>query len=89
VLVVYAVRSRQMRWFWLSFAYKSLGDAVAAWAILSYGVKDSLVKLTYIELGYVVFACVSILLLLRVRRQFGDTRLEASFADSVELARAV
>jgi len=29
--------TRQWRWFWLSFAYKTALDGFAAWAILSFG----------------------------------------------------
>lgn len=33
VLLVYAVRMRQQRWFWLAFAYKTAVDGVAGWAL--------------------------------------------------------
>jgi hypothetical protein len=35
VLIIYAVRTRRQLWFWLSFGYKTLIDALAAWAILA------------------------------------------------------
>jgi uncharacterized membrane protein YhfC len=45
VLVFYAVATRQARWFWLSFIYMSLIDALAAWAQLS-GLTTSRILLT-------------------------------------------
>jgi uncharacterized membrane protein YhfC len=35
VLIIYGVRVRDGRWFWLSFVYKSALDAFAAWGILA------------------------------------------------------
>lgn len=35
VLIFYAVATRQARWFWLSFVYMSLIDALAGWVQLS------------------------------------------------------
>lgn len=40
VLIFYSVGVGMLRWFWLSFAYKSAIDAVAAFAQISYGLVD-------------------------------------------------
>jgi uncharacterized membrane protein YhfC len=37
VLIVYGLRVRQQRWFWLSFLYLGTVDALAAWGIAVYG----------------------------------------------------
>src|SRR5208283_2669085 len=37
VLIVYSVRTGRRRWFWLSFAYLSAIDALAAWGIAVFG----------------------------------------------------
>ncbi len=45
VLIFYAVATRQARWFWLSFIYMTLIDAVAAWAQLM-GLTNARILLT-------------------------------------------
>ena len=38
LLIIYAVKGKRLSLFWLSFLYKSLVDAIAAWSQLSFGV---------------------------------------------------
>ena len=54
LLLFYAVRKNEMRWFWYSFAFKSAIDAVAGYAQLS-GQLESLGFLWIIEAVVVVF----------------------------------
>lgn len=59
-LVIHGFRvHRPWRWFGVAFAYKSAVDAVAAWAILSFGVKTSNARLAGLELGLATFAVAS------------------------------
>jgi len=60
VLIVFGVRLGQWRWFWLSFAYKTALDGFAAWAILSFGVKESVLKMAEFELVVAAFAVVGV-----------------------------
>jgi uncharacterized membrane protein YhfC len=58
VLIFYAAASKQVRWFWLAFACKSLLDAVAGYAQLS-GQLESLSFLWTIEAVVAVFGGLS------------------------------
>jgi len=59
-LVIHGFRvGRPWAWFGVAFAYKSAVDAVAAWAILSFGVTHSNAKLAGFEVGLAVFAIAS------------------------------
>jgi uncharacterized membrane protein YhfC len=60
VLIVYGVRVGQLRWLGLSFAYKTLLDGFAAWALLSFGVKQSAAKMAQFEAMAGVFAVVAL-----------------------------
>jgi uncharacterized membrane protein YhfC len=60
VLIVHGVRARQIRWFWMSFAYKTAIDAFAAWGVLSFGAKDSIAKLALFEAWVAVFALIGL-----------------------------
>ncbi len=57
VLLFYAVTRRQVRWFWVSFAFKSLLDSVAGYAQLS-GQLESLGFLWMIEAIVILFGVV-------------------------------
>lgn len=70
VLIVYGVMVKQLRWFWLSFAYKSAVDAFAAWGILAFGVRESAVKLAQFEVMVSVFAIVALIGLWVMRSKF-------------------
>jgi len=53
VLIVYGLRVRQQRWFWLSFAYLSAVDALAAWGIAVYGSSLPLRPLFFVYLALI------------------------------------
>jgi uncharacterized membrane protein YhfC len=57
VLLFYAVTSNQVRWFWLSFAYKSLLDAVVAFA--QFWGTETLPKLWVIGALVLAFGCLA------------------------------
>jgi uncharacterized membrane protein YhfC len=68
VLIVVGVRLRRWRWFWSAFAYKTALDGFAAWAILSFGVKQSVVRMAEFELMAGAFAVVGVAGLAWLRR---------------------
>jgi uncharacterized membrane protein YhfC len=70
VLLIYAVRTRRQLWFWLSFAYKSLLDAVAAWAILAWKMPGSVTKTAQFEVVVAIFALIAFVALPRLKAGF-------------------
>ncbi len=59
-LIVFGTRLGKWRWFWLSFAYKTALDGFAAWAILSFGGKESVARMAEFELMVAAFAVVGV-----------------------------
>jgi hypothetical protein len=72
VLLIYAVRKRQQRWFWLSFAYKTALDGFAGWAILAWKVKDSTVRMAECEAMLSIFALMAVVALPRLKAGFAS-----------------
>jgi len=70
VLLIYAVRTRRRLWFWLSFAYKSLIDTFAAWAILAWKMPGSTTKTAWLEAVVAIFALIAPLALPRLKAGF-------------------
>jgi len=70
VLIIHAVQTRQWRWFWLSFAYKSGIDVVAAWAQET-GMTGTVSRIALVELIVIVFAAVGVMGVLWIRPRFG------------------
>jgi len=70
VLLIYAVRKRRQLWFWLSFAYKSLIDTFAAWAVLSWKMPGSTTKTAQFEAVVAIFALVALMALPRLKADF-------------------
>jgi len=88
VLIVYAVRCNHFRWFWLSFLYKAVVDAFAAWAILATPMTQSVTDLATFETAGGVFAALGLacLALLRTRfRSLPAPELPAPEPDSTEV----
>lgn len=54
MLLFYAVRVKQVRWFWLAFVYKSLIDAWAAWGQLA-GMTATVEQVWVLEAGVIVW----------------------------------
>lgn len=59
VLIFYSVRTGRVRWFWLSFLYKSAVDTVAAYGLLSYGV-TTLSRVWTMEGVFALFAAAGL-----------------------------
>jgi len=74
VLLIYAVRMRQQRWFWLAFAYKTAVDGIAGWATLAWKVTESIRKIAVLELVIVCFALIALAALPSLKARFA--RLE-------------
>ena len=70
VLLILAVRMRQQRWFWESFAYKTAVDGFADWAIVAWKANDSLTKVAVVEAGAVSFAVIALAALPGLRASF-------------------
>jgi hypothetical protein len=60
VLIVYDVRIGGQPWFWLSFVYKSLLDAVAAWSLLAATLTKSLYGMMILETVIAGFAVIGL-----------------------------
>jgi len=82
VLIVYSVRVGEWRWFWLSFAYKSALDALAAWALLT-AFLNSLSHLIALEAAVGGFAIVGLAGLVLLHRRFGQLDGYGPFRTSV------
>jgi uncharacterized membrane protein YhfC len=73
VLLIYAVRRRQQRWFWLAFVYKTAVDGIAGgWATLAWKVTESTGKVAVLELVVVLFALIALAALPRLKARFAD-----------------
>jgi hypothetical protein len=62
LLIFYSVARRQAKWFWLAFGYKTLIDAVAAYALIVIGkaqLAESLTKLWSLEAIVAVWGFVA------------------------------
>jgi uncharacterized membrane protein YhfC len=70
VLLIYAVRTRRQLWFWLSFAYKTLIDTFAAWAILAWKMPGSTTKTAKFEIVVAIFALIGLVALPRLKPGF-------------------
>jgi uncharacterized membrane protein YhfC len=75
VLIIYAVRRGQQRWFWLSFAYKTAIDGFAGWALLAWKLTSSTVKIAEFEAMVSVFALIAIWAMPKLKTGFN--RLES------------
>jgi hypothetical protein len=84
VLLIYAVRTRRQLWFWLAFAYKSLIDTFAAWAILAWKMPGSTTKTAQFESVVAMFALIALVALPRLKAGFirSEKREPASAAVS-------
>jgi uncharacterized membrane protein YhfC len=72
VLIVHGVRVGRSQWFWISFTYKSLLDAFAAWGILTTNLASSTRTLVAFEAAVGGFALVGLAGLAYVRKQYCD-----------------
>jgi uncharacterized membrane protein YhfC len=80
-LIVYSIRAGEWRWFWLSFAYKSALDALAACAILSRFL-NSLSHSIALEAAVGAFAIVGLAGLAFLHRRFGQLNGSGAFPAS-------
>ena len=61
VLILYIFKTKEWKWFWLSFWYKTAVDSVAAYAHLTYGAENLTVMGTWIlELIFLLFAIIAL-----------------------------
>ncbi len=76
VLIVYGIRVRQWRWFWIAFFYKTTVDGLAAGSVLGWHVKQSLTKMVQFEGIVVLLAVFALVGLWFLRARF--TALDAA-----------
>jgi uncharacterized membrane protein YhfC len=61
VLIIYALRTRAWKWFWLSFVYKTVVDAIAGFIHITYGLGNlTTVSSWVVELGFLPFGIVGV-----------------------------
>ena len=61
VLIIYAVREGEWRWFWLSFFYKSVIDGIAGYVHLTHDIENlTTSELWLLELGLLPFGLVGL-----------------------------
>ena len=70
MLVFYGVARRAPKWFWLSFAFKSALDVLAAFG--QFWGLDTLAKIWIIEAGIVAFGAVAWIALREIRRRYPE-----------------
>lgn len=71
VLILYAFKTKEWKWFWLSFWYKTAVDSVAAYVHLAYGVeKLTVMGLWILELIILLFAIVGLWGLINVHKKW-------------------
>ncbi len=76
VLVVFSFRTKEWKWFWLSFLYKTLVDSVAGAFHVSYGIENLTVHILYtLEAIFAFMAIVGILGLWMMKKKWRE-RLE-------------
>jgi uncharacterized membrane protein YhfC len=71
VLIIRAVQTKQWRWFWLAFGYKTLVDGLAAWAMDVWRVQDSLGKTAQLEAVFCALALAGLVGLVWVEGKAG------------------
>jgi uncharacterized membrane protein YhfC len=86
VLLIYAVRTRRRVWFWLSFAYKTLIDTIAAWALLAWKMPGSTTKTAEFETVIAFFAMIALMALPRLKTGF--SRLNNAGGEGKQCARS-
>jgi len=71
VLIIYPVRTREWKWFWISFLYKTMLDAIAGFIQITYGVQNLTVLGTWaVELVLLPFGIVGLWGLQAFRRRW-------------------
>jgi uncharacterized membrane protein YhfC len=83
VLLFYGVTSGQVRWFWLSFAYKSLLDTIVAFAQF-WGI-ETLPKLWTIEALILVFGCLAWRGIYYISQQYGPAQTAKQVVQAVPI----
>lgn len=88
VLIVYGARVRQWRWFWISFAYKTFVDGLAAWGLLGWHVKQSLSKMVLFEVLVVALAILGLVGLRFLHARFVGLEAAPEQAPELQMAAA-
>lgn len=73
VLIVFSLRTKEWKWFWLSFLYKTMVDSITGAFHISYGYKNFTVATLYImETLVAIMATVGILGLRAMRKKWTE-----------------
>jgi len=71
VLILYAFKTNEWKWFWLSFWYKTAVDSVAGYVHLTYGLKNlTVMGLWILEFIMLLFALVGFWGLINIRKKW-------------------
>lgn len=71
ILIVYAFITKMWKWFWLSFLYKTVVDAIAAYIHLAYGVDElTMTGWWILEIVFVFLALVGLWGLMKIQRKW-------------------
>ena len=61
LLIIYALRTRAWKWFWLSFVYKTVVDAIAGFIHITYGLENLTTLSSWVvELVFLPFGIVGV-----------------------------
>ncbi len=78
VLVLYALKTKRWKWFWLSFLYKTAVDSVAAYVHLTYGVENlTVIGSWLLELIFLLFAIVGLWGLINIHKKWAKNNVTA------------
>ena len=71
VLIIYAILTREWKWFWISFTYKTMLDAIAGFIQITYGMQNLTILGTWtVELVLLPFGIAGLWGLVVIRRRW-------------------
>lgn|GEM_PF-972251 len=81
VLIIYAVQKQEWKCFYLSFAYKTVVDAIAGFIHISYGLENLTTLSTWgMELVFLPFGIIGVLGLYAFRNKWKQLGMETTFS---------
>jgi len=81
VLIIYAVRKQEWKWFWLSFVYETVVDAIAGFIYITYGLENLTTLSTWgMELVFLPFGIIGVLGLYAFRNKWQQLGMETTYS---------
>lgn len=88
VLIIYSVQTREWRWFWISFLYKTMLDTIAGFVQITYGVQNLTILGTWaVELVLVPFGIAGLWGLHAFRRRWPRKNIPSPTPDEMSQTR--